>query len=255
MFTCETIIINKCQLLCHQQVHQLFLSSTKSAIKMCKAVLTDAQRFYNIDFKCCPYSKEQIIRDRRAYTQRTGKSSFYYHCCKCKRSKRLANLDTIDDTYMNLWCENCLKDKSDDEYVIVKNEGTISKSTNSESSFSEENDNLKSFGLDDESIRKFCLEYFSINNSHYFKDLQRQLIDNKQKFDKSIKDRDSKIQNLKDEIANLEGDINYYRNESNRSWKKCNTLLKELEIVKNNEKRILEELNDTRPRKRRHSIN
>ena len=71
---------------------------------------------------------------------------------------------------MNLWCENCLKDKSDDEYVIVKNEGTIIESTNSESSFSGENDNLRSFGLDNESIRKFCP--FSINNYHYVKDLQ-----------------------------------------------------------------------------------
>ena len=44
---------------------------------------------------------------------------------KCKRSKRLANLEPVDDTYLNLWCENRLKD----EYVIVRRED---ESTNSE---------------------------------------------------------------------------------------------------------------------------
>jgi len=192
---------------------------------MCKVILTDTQRFYNINFKCCPYSKERITRERKLYTKKTGKQSFYYHCCKCKRSKRLANLESIDDTYLNLWCENCSKDnnKSDDEYVIVKGEDqTIeSTSTSSEPSFSRENNNLKSFGLDEESIKKFCIDYFSINNSYHNKDLREQLINNKQEFDKVIKDKDSKvkeykdeIQNLKNEIVDLENNIEYYRKES-----------------------------------------
>src|SRR5436190_15405524 len=121
---------------------------------MCKTLLTTAQRLYNIDFKCCPYSKERITRDRQSYTKKTGKQSFYYHCCKCKRSKRLENLETIDDTYLNLWCGNCSKDNNmDNPSVIVKGEAQTIESTSSKSSFSEATDNLKHFGLDDEKIR------------------------------------------------------------------------------------------------------
>jgi hypothetical protein len=164
---------------------------------------------------------------------------------------------------LNLWCENCSKDnnKSDDEYVIVKGEDQTIESISFEPSFSRENNNLKSFGLDEESIKKFCIDYFSINNSYHNKDLREQLINNKQEFDKVIKDKDSKvkeykdeIQNLKDEIVDLEKNIEYYRKESQSSWTKCNKLVKELEIVQNSEKRLLEELNDVRPKKRRHSV-
>ena len=63
----------------------------------------------------------------------------------------------------------------------------------------------------------------TINQSESFvlKDLQEQLINNKQEFDKVIKDKDSKvkeykdeIQNLKNEIVDLENNIEYYRKES-----------------------------------------
>src|SRR5436305_14358954 len=99
---------------------------------MCKPLLTTAQRLYNINFKYCPYSKERIIRERQSYTEKTGKPSFYYHCCICKRSKRLANLEPIDETYLNLWCGNCSKDNNtDDEYEIVKGEDQAIESTSS----------------------------------------------------------------------------------------------------------------------------
>ena len=48
--------------------------------------------------------------------------------------------------------------------------------------------------------------------------------------------------------------LNIIEKKVKSSWTKCNKLVKELEIVQNSEKRLLEELNDIRPKKRRHSV-
>src|SRR5436190_10204132 len=234
---------------------------------MCKPLLTTAQILYNIDFKCCPYSKERITRDRQTYTKKTGKPSFYYHCCKCKRSKRLVNLEPIDDTYLNLWCEKCSKDNNtDDEYVIVKEEVQTIESTSSKSSFYEENNNLISFGLDEESIKKFCIDYFSINNSYHNKDLREQLINNRQEFDKVIKDKDSIIKNCRNEIKDLKEEIktlekeqseaySYYKKENDSYWDRIQKLQSELNTYKyeKNKKRKFE-VENVQQSKRRNSI-
>jgi len=220
---------------------------------MGKIILTKAQKTRNVKFECCPKIKTILELKRQSHERITGRTPYYFHCCYCEKSTTLKSLEPIEpkSPKTKFWCRLCEEkfyETKNEEFVIIEKEELSNNSEEDSKTLSvdEEND-LKIFNLDDESIEKSYHDNLSIFTSNLIKDLQQQVIDNRNEFIKCREEYEIKIEEL-------ERDVVRHRNENNLSWKKANKLIKELDYYYLKEELEKKELVKDRHKKRRYSV-
>lgn len=181
------------------------------------------QRYHNQFIRCCPQKKNEIQTKKEKWQlAHPGKNAFAYHCCSCYYLKLLRHIEPVDvkDQKTKFICQICdEKGKSIKQSEESSDSDEARTDTRSDISY---NEDIRLFEIGEEFINERQIEKYQ-NENNFLK---------------------SEIKNLKEEIVNLESDVKWYRNNDQSNWIKCNKLLNDLELVRENEKKLLEKLNN-----------
>ena len=196
------------------------------------------QRYYNIDIECCSNIKKELERKQRNYHKKTGKN-FKFHCCFCYQLKTLNFIEPVNhkNEETKFTCKECFKNRKSSVinsqkfslFSTIKppqeakfneiqsppfkvnetiNEGdyVINENSDSEKTEVSSNEDLKLFEIGEEFTNDRRIE----------------------KYQNEIEILKNEVESLKLQLDRDDKDLEYYINESNRSWKMCNKLVTEI---------------------------
>jgi len=182
--------------------------------------------------------QSQLFYKKNNYYIKTGKK-YDFHCCYCYNSKTLNFVEpvnyTIEDTKFT--CRECFNSgkstvkcpnikgfspfstikptKISKTQLIEKDYVIINKDSDSEKTFTEE------------PIQKYSRENFDYDEDLKLFEIGEDFTNKRriEKYQNEIDALNEQIESLKSQIERDDKDIEFYRNESNRSWKMCNKLI------------------------------